>query len=65
MILLLWAEGSPAQLPLVILQKINYKHYLLKAQGLPEKNHVVRSSLNIFRNLLEKEFQKINFVLTL
>ena len=38
------------------------KHFLLKAQELPEKNHIVRFNLNIFRDLLKEEFQKINSV---
>lgn len=54
--------GTPAQFSLVILQKTEHKHFLLKAQELPEKNHIVRFNLNIFRDLLEEEFQEINSV---
>ncbi len=62
MILLLRTEGPLAQFSLVILQQTKYKHFLLKAQELPEKNHIVRFNLNLFRDLLEEEFQKINSV---
>ncbi len=62
MILLLRTEGPPAQFSLVILQKTEHKHFLLKAQELPEKNRIVRFNLNIFRDLLEEEFQEINSV---